>query len=140
MFAYFIGILSGVIVIKAYPDYFSFRRKGQEISFRTVIYLSVDGKPRVLGVCDDQMPVELNVRIDLFKTEESNIGSFDKAECLDAFFRYCIRSIMNRATLIRPRIVFRNVISLKGILCGYHRVILRNAATKAGARECSFQE
>jgi hypothetical protein len=95
MFAYFIGILSGVIVIKAYPDYFSFRRKGQEISFRTVIYLSVDGKPRVLGVGDDQMPVELNVRIDLFKTEESNIGSFDKAECLDAFFRYCIRSIIS---------------------------------------------
>jgi hypothetical protein len=140
MLAYLIGFLSGGIEVEVSPDYFRFRRKGQEINFRTVIFISLDGKPRVLGVGDDHIPAEPNLRIDLFKPEDTILGALDRAECLDAFFRYCIRKTMSRTTLIRPRIVFRNAVSLKSILCGYQRMILKNAAINAGARECLFQE
>lgn len=140
MLAYLIGLLSGEIEIKVSPDYFIFRRKSQEISIRPVIYISLERTLRVLGVGDDHVPAEPNVSIDLFQPEGTSVGSIDKAECLDAFFRYCFRKIMSRKAFIRPRIVFRNVVSFNGILCGYQRIVLKNAAINAGARECLFQE
>jgi hypothetical protein len=140
LFAYLIGILSGDIEVEVSPEYFYFRRKGQETLFRTVLYISADGKSRVLGVGSDHIPAEPHIKIELFEPEDINIGYFDKAEYLDAFFRYCIRKTVNRKTLIRPRIVFRKASTLKGLLCGYHMVILKHAATNAGARECFFQD
>jgi hypothetical protein len=140
MLSYLITTLSNDIEVGISPDYFNFKRKGQETNFKTIIYISTDGKPRVLGVGDEHIPTEPHIKIELFKPEGLSIVSFDKAECLEEFFRYCIRKTVNRTALIRPRIVFRNAASLKGILCGYERMILKHTAINAGARECLFQE
>ncbi len=140
MIAYILRILSGDIEVEVSPDYFRFIHKGQEVIFRTVIYISNDGRPRVLGVGDDPVPAESNIRVDLFKAEVQRDDSVDKAECLGAFFRYCIRKSMGRRIMIRPRIIFRNTESLRMILCGYQKVILDRAAMNAGAHECLFQE
>jgi hypothetical protein len=141
MLNYLIGILSDDIEVEVSPDDFCFRRKGQETRIKTIIYLSSDGKPHVLGVGDGYMPTEPHIKIELFKPEASNIGSYDKSDYLYAFFKYCIeKKLLIRKLLIRPRIVFRNQASLKGILCGYEKMILRNTAMDAGARECLFNE
>lgn len=139
MIAYILRILSGDIEVAVSPDYFHFMRKGQEVIFRTVIYISNDGRPRVLGVGDNSVPAEPNIRLDLFKPEVQRTDSVDKVECLDAFFRYCIRKTVGRRTMIRPRIIFTNTESLRMILCGYQKVILNRAAMNAGAHECLFK-
>ena len=139
MIAHIIRIFSSDVEVEVNNDYFSFRRKGQEINFRTVIYISNDGgKPRVLGVGDSPVITESNIRIDLFKPEAQGVEFVAKAECLDAFFRYCIRKTLGHRTVIRPRILFSNSESLRTILCGYQRIILSRAAMNAGARECLF--
>jgi hypothetical protein len=140
MLSYLIGILSGDIEVEVSPDYFRLTRRGQETNFRTVIYISADRNPRVLGVGDENIPIEPSIRIDLFKPDDFNVGFFDKAEVLEAFFRHCIRKAVTRRAMIRPRVVFRNAASLSGTLCGYQRLVLKHIATSAGARECSFQE
>jgi hypothetical protein len=140
MLAYLIGILSGEVDVDVSPDYFCFKKKGQEKKFRAVIFVSAHGNPRILGVGDDQIMTEPNIRIDLFKGEDSTIRDNDKANYLEAFFRHCILMTYNRRALIRPRIVFRNSSSLKGILCGYQKLILENTALTAGARECVFKD
>lgn len=142
IFNYLIGILSNDIEVEVSPDYFYFRRKGQETRIKTIIYLSSDGKNRVLGVGDGYMPTGFHIKIELFKHEASNIGSYDKSDYLYSFFKYCIEKklLIRKLELIRPRIIFRNQASLKGILSGDEKMILRNTAENAGARECLFNE
>ena len=142
MFNYLFSILSNDIEVEVSPDYFCFRRKGQKTRIKTIIYLSSDGKPRVLGVGDGYMATEPHIKIELFKPEASNIGSYDKSNYLYLFFKYCFEKklLISKFELIRPLIVFRNQASLKGILGGYQKMILRNAAVNAGARECLFNE
>ena len=140
MFDYLLG-LSADIEVEVSPDYFCFRRKGREVRIKTIIYLSSDGKHRVLGIGDGYMPTEPHIKIELFKLEASDIGSYDKSEYLISFFKYCIEKKLERKfELVRPRIVFRNQASLKGILRGNEQMILRNTAENAGARECLFNE
>jgi hypothetical protein len=139
---YLLGIFSNDIEVEVSPDYFYFRRKGRETRIKTIIYLSSDGKNRVLGVGDCYMPTGFHIKIELFEHEASNIGSYDKFDYLYLFFKYCIEKklLIRKYELLRPLIIFRNQASLKGILSGDEKMILRNAAVNAGARECLFNE
>jgi hypothetical protein len=139
-FDYILRALSGDIEVEVSPDYFYFRRKGQEKKFRTISYLSAHGNPRFLWTGDDQIITEPNIRIDFFKRDESTIEAYEKGDCLVVFFKNCLLASYNRKSLVRPRIIFRHSTSLKDVLCGYQKYILEKVALSAGAYECIFQD
>jgi hypothetical protein len=137
------GLLSNLsedIKVEITPDYFYFRRRGRENRIKTTVCLSSDGKHKILGFGDSDMPSQPHIIVELFKSESSSIRSFDKYECLSEYFEHGIRGLMSRTDIIRPRIVFSNHESLKGILCGYEKMILKRASIDAGARGCLFKE
>ena len=140
MLSSILNLLCAEIVVEVSPDRFVFRRENEFKSLKTKIYLSAEiNAPTVLGVGEEYVPTQPSRCIKLF--EENKNGSFKdlvKAECLEAFFRHAFRLITKRSAMIRPKIVFKNTLSLNNILCGYQNSILASAAVNAGARECTF--
>ncbi len=126
------------IEVDVNPEYFYFRRPGKEIRVEPTVYLSQKGKSflvEAVGLIDN--PPESLLRVDLFKPGKHALHN---SECFEAFLKYCIRMVIARNVLLRPRIIFRRSESLRDILCGYERQVLRDAVLRAGARDYVFQE
>ena len=139
MFTKIIDLLSGEIVVNVTPERFTFKRHETEKDFMTKLYLSLDEKPRVLGVGDELMSPVANICIELFKSDIDDKKYIWKDEILDAFFKHAVRAVTNRAVFLRPRIVFIGAQTLNDVLCGYQYSILKKTAMNAGARECVFE-
>jgi hypothetical protein len=138
MHRYLLRIFSSKIVVVINLNYFYFMRKGQKLKFRTIIYISENGK--VLGVGDSMLTEEFR-KIELFRNQNFDLSPYDKGDCLEVFFRYCFRKIIEQTGryIFKPLMIFKNSNHLRGILCGYEKTILRYAAERAGG-ECVFQD
>jgi hypothetical protein len=141
MLSSILKLISAKIEIEVSPDRFVFRRNNEVKSLTTKIYLSSNSaKALVLGIGDEFIPTQPNVCVELFRdSQEIELPTLAKSECLDAFFRHAFRMVTRRSIMIRPQVVFKNSESLHNLLCGYQDSILMAAAIDAGARECIFE-
>jgi hypothetical protein len=141
MLSNILNLLSAKIEIEVSPDRFVFKRDDVIKSISTKVYLSNNStKAIIIGIGDEFIATQPNICVELFQEiQEGELPNLVKSKCLDAFFMHAFRLITRRTAMIRPRVVFKNSQSLHALLCGYQDIILRTAATNAGARECLFE-
>jgi hypothetical protein len=84
-------------------------------------------------------PPTAHMRVEVFRFDQSQrlpIGRFD---CLTAFFRYGIHQCIQQRVYVRPRVVVRNVDSLKKFLPANRNEFMRRALMASGAFTCEVQ-
>ena len=123
------------IVVDIDPKEFLFRRGARQARIATYMYIS-NSDALVVSVGEAVKESEHITRVDLFDPFKQ--PALDKYECLEAYFRYGIRKMLDRKYSLRPILYIRNADSLSHILCGYHYKLLWLAATNGGAYECWF--
>ena len=129
------GILGDHIEVTVSPDLLTFKYDGLTQTFEPIIYVA-PGSHQLLGIGTAQIPSIPYIKVELFGATASGEISINKQDCLTKFFRHTL----SRLFFVCPRITFYGSNSLNHILGGYHRGILFNAVTQAGARECHFTD
>ena len=118
---------------------FTFLCNGNMLQLGTFIDVNNEsGKDVVVGVGGDEPTNGEYIRVKLFEKRKSNGQLTNKLYYLDAFFRYAIRKVTGKRTMIRPKFVFKGIANLEEYLCGYQSFILDEAAKRSGAMECKF--
>ena len=134
-----INKFTGKIIIDVTPEKFIFSWRGRSINIETFLYLfEENGKYKILGIGENFEGADTCHRIELFSVTPLSNDNISRSELLEAFLRFGFRKIIGRA-LIQPTIVFRGTHNINGILAGYQRTVLRDAAFKAGAYAVDFE-
>jgi len=136
----FVTKFSKDIQVDLNPELVVFYRENRTIQRKPVIYVEKKvGKPKLLGFGDDFYMNENHLRIDVFDFKEvETTTSLDPQECLTAFFRSCIRDLTGLGALVKPRIIVRNIDSLRNLLPENTESVVETALIESGARECVF--
>ena len=127
------------IEIEVNPLFFVFSWKIHKRKVATLV--AIDTKTRDLIAIGEQGTGEDVVTVTLFEPCEDLPPDVDKVEMLQTFLEFNIAKLLEKQKVLiaRPKIIYRETQSLKGLLCGYERTLLKDAALAAGAREVSFE-
>jgi hypothetical protein len=127
------------IEIEVNPLFFVFSWKIHKRKVATLV--AIDTKTKDLIAIGEAGAGEDVVTVTLFEPCEALPPDVEKTEMLQTFLEFNIAKMLEKQKVLftRPKIVFREDQSLKGLLCGYQRSILKAAALAAGAREVLFE-
>lgn len=127
------------IEIEVNPLFFVFSWKIHRRKVATLV--AIDTKTKDLIAIGEAGTGEDVVTVTLFEPCEALPPDVEKTEMLQTFLEFNIAKMLEKQKVLftRPKIIFREDQSLKGLLCGYQRSILKAAALAAGAREVLFE-
>jgi hypothetical protein len=127
------------IEIEVNPLFFVFSWKIHKRKVATLV--AIDTKTKDLIAIGETGTGEDVVTVTLFEPCEALPPDVEKTEMLQTFLEFNIAKMLEKQKVLftRPKIVFLDDQSLKGLLCGYQRSILKAAALAAGAREVLFE-
>jgi hypothetical protein len=127
------------IEIEVNPLFFVFSWKIHKRKVATLV--AIDTKTRDLVAIGEPGSGEDVVTVTLFEPCEALPADVEKVEMLQTFLEFNIAKMLEkqRVLIARPKIIFHEDQSLKRLLCGYQRSLLKAAALAAGAREVLFE-
>ena len=99
---------------------------------------TVGGQVRVASVGEAPRGDTSCVRIDLFTNPGVRVAGVEREDALHAYMRFCIERMHWRRRMLRPDVMITNATSLRGLLCGYEKIVLREAVMRTGARTCRW--
>jgi len=131
---------SNDIEIRLDPDKVTFSRKNRTLQTKPVIYVEAKPKnPGFLGIDDDGVPEQPHVSIDVFNFKKIRAeNALDPENCLEAFFRCCIRKLFDSNVFIRPTIKVYGITLLSALLPENKEIYLQRVLMNAGGRKCEF--
>ena len=131
---------SNDIVIRLDPDVVIFSRNNKTYQTKPVIYVEATPKnPGFLGVGGDGVPEKPHVSIDVFNFKKIRAeNALDPENCLEAFFRCCIRKLFDSNVFIRPTLKVYGITLLSALLPENKMSYLQRVLLNAGGRKCEF--
>jgi hypothetical protein len=127
------------LIIDVRPETFTFRAGRETLSVDTYLTVkTVGGQVHVASVGEVPRSDTSCVRIDLFANPEIRVGGVEREDALHAYMRFCIEKMHRRRRMLMPDVTITNATSPRGLLCGYEKLVLREAVMRMGARTCRW--